>query len=263
MAIPKPRTDKFPRLIAYRLSDSAPMQLVPAPISRSWMDATLERYAYRCLPLLIANQAGWFVLNSHELRATWNGDEGLSGVEIEYLSGTAPYPASSHFGHGILTWTLPYLFRTPPGHNLLARGPPNWPKDGAYALEGIVETDWAVATFTMNWKLTQPGTPVTFALHEPICMVVPQRRGELEEYRPEICTLDEGSELGRQFRQWSDSRGQFILDLEKSGSLAQQRGWEKDYFRGRLPGGASASEHQLKLSLEGFAERSDQEVNSK
>jgi hypothetical protein len=60
-------------------SCNAKVTLVPAPVSRSWMDATVERYAYRCLPLLIANQAGWFVLNSHELRATWNGEEGLSG----------------------------------------------------------------------------------------------------------------------------------------------------------------------------------------
>jgi hypothetical protein len=29
------------------------------------------------------------------------------GVEIEYLSGTAPYPASTISGMAILTWTLP------------------------------------------------------------------------------------------------------------------------------------------------------------
>ena len=45
-------------------------------------------------------------------------------------------PMSSHFGYGILTWTLPYLFRTPPDWNLLARGPSNLPKDGIQALEG-------------------------------------------------------------------------------------------------------------------------------
>ena len=36
---------------------------------------------------------------------------------------------ASHFGSGILTWHLPLLFRTPPGYDLLVRGPANHPKD--------------------------------------------------------------------------------------------------------------------------------------
>jgi Family of unknown function (DUF6065) len=44
------------------------------------------------------------------------------------------------------------VFRTPPGCNLYVRGPANSPKDGIAALEGIIETDWSEATFTMNWS---------------------------------------------------------------------------------------------------------------
>ena len=54
----------------------------------------------------------------------------------------------------------------------------------------MIETDWSVATFTMNWKLTRPHWPVTFEIGEPICMVVPQRRGELESFHPQsLCRL--------------------------------------------------------------------------
>ena len=147
-----------PRLTAYRVS-SLPMRLEAACTTRSWMAATDQQFANRCLPLLMANQSGWFVLNCHPLRATWTGDDAIAGLCVEYLDGSPPYPAISHFGYGVLTWTLPYLFRTSPGYNLLVRGPANWPKDGACPLEGVVETDWAVATFTMNWKLTRPITP--------------------------------------------------------------------------------------------------------
>jgi hypothetical protein len=51
------------------------------------MDATVHRYIYRCLPLLIANQAGWLALNNHEIRVTWNGDDDPSVLTIEYLCG--------------------------------------------------------------------------------------------------------------------------------------------------------------------------------
>jgi hypothetical protein len=216
------------------------------------MDGTDRRFAYRCLPLLIANQAGWFILNEHEFQATWNGGNEPADISIDYHVGPKPYAVTSHFGYGILTWTLPYLFRTPRGYNLLVRGPANYPKAGVCSLEGIVEADWSAATFTMNWKITQPGLPVAFAIGEPICMLVPQRRGELEEYRPEICALDRKSELGRGYEQWSRGREKFLDDLQQSGSTAQQLEWQKDYFRGSLPAGGIAAGHQLKLNLREF-----------
>src|SRR5579884_101588 len=173
-----------PELIAYRLTPWPPMRLVRAPRARDWMDATRDHFAYRCLPLLIANQAGWMVLNSHSIRVTWTGGWDPSCVRVESLANEDRVPASGHFGHGVLTFNLPFLFRTPAGYNLHVRGPANWPKDGIVPLEGLVETDWSVATFTMNWKLTRPDVEVVFEQDEPICMVLPQPRGLLESFVP-------------------------------------------------------------------------------
>src|SRR4051812_45121993 len=44
------------KLIAYRVHTMPSMPIVPAPARRDWMDATHEKFAYRCLPLNIANQ---------------------------------------------------------------------------------------------------------------------------------------------------------------------------------------------------------------
>jgi hypothetical protein len=242
-----------PKLFAYRVSPWPPMRLVTATASRDWMEATPNRFANRCLPLRIANQAGWFVLNSHPLRVTWTGGNERSDLEIESLGEEANYPVSSHFGSGILTFNLPFLFRTLSGYNLQVRGPANWPKDGAYPLEGIVETDWAVSTFTMNWKLTRAELPVVFEEGEPICMIVPQRRGELETFRPEIRELDEELETAGAYRQWAASRAKFNQDLKVAGSEAVKRGWQKDYVRGTTLGGLRAEEHQTKLKLKGFS----------
>jgi hypothetical protein len=217
------------------------------------MDATGDRFANRCLPLLIANQAGWFLLNSHAFRATWSGAEEKQALELEYLSGAPPYPAMSHFGHGILTWHIPYMFRTPPGYNLLARGPSNWPKDGAHALDGIVETDWAVATFTMNWKITAVNRPVLFDEGEPFCMVLPQRRGELEAFQPTICEIQDDPDVAEAFAKWSESRTRFLGGLSSADEDALKQQWEKHYFRGTAPDGTKAAEiHQTKLHLGEF-----------
>jgi hypothetical protein len=160
----------------------------------------------------------------------------------------------SHFGYGILTWHIPYLFRTPPGYNLLVRGPSNWPKDGVTPLEGVVEADWAAATFTMNWKLTRPGALVTFDEGEPICMLLPQARGELEAFQPEIHSIAEEANAQHDYQEWSRSRARFLVDLRRTDSETVAQSWQRHYFQGTSPSGRRAAEHQTRRPLRHFRE---------
>ena len=45
------------KLIAHVI-DGHDVDIRPAPVERDWMDATNQRFAYRCLPLNIANAYG-------------------------------------------------------------------------------------------------------------------------------------------------------------------------------------------------------------
>ena len=246
-----------PRLVAYEVRDSEGFELVTAPPGRDWMNATNERFANRCLPLLMANQAGWLILNNCRQSVKWNGGQGKDAVEISCNVSPRPH-AVSHFGHGIVTWNIPLLFRTCPGYNLLVRGPANHFKDGIAPLEGLVETDWAPATFTINWKITRIGMWVTFEEGEPLCMVVPQRRGELEAFAPQILPAAADTELLGSYQSWKDSRATFIRDRKDPSTAAAKEGWQKHYFQGRSLDGSIAPEHQTRLRLRSFA-RSDGE----
>src|SRR5262245_54372602 len=95
-AAPNPDATALP-LIAYRLNRHWPMRIVPAPATRDWIAATPSQFARRCLPLLIANQAGWLILNSHPARAVWNGGPQPADLVVEQLGGEPPNPATSHF----------------------------------------------------------------------------------------------------------------------------------------------------------------------
>ncbi len=75
---------------------------------------------------------------------------------------------------------MPCLFRTEPGFDLMVQGPVNFPRDGVYALSGVIETDWSPYTFTMNWRMTRPGASIRFKKGEPFCHVFPVRRADLE-----------------------------------------------------------------------------------
>jgi hypothetical protein len=230
--------------------------ITPAPRWRDWMNAMPERWANRCLPLLVANEAGWTLLNPARFEATWSGAPETGAVRIEFPDGRPPKPlVASLFGFGIVTWTVPYLFRTSPGYNLLARGPANWPKDGICALEGLVETDWSVATFTMNWKLTRLNHAVSFDEGEPFCMVLPQRRGELESFRPEVRKLTSEPELEQASGAWAKRRHELAVRkflVEFSPTFADDS-WEAHYFKGLTPDGEPAPEHQTHLRLREFS----------
>ncbi len=240
-----------PALVAYRVSRPL-LPLVPAGATRPWMADIVNRHANRCLPLLMANQAGWLVLNTHSMFVVWTGGDDPASLKIVWRGGEPPYPAMSHFGHGILTWNIPYVFRTPPGFNLLVRGPSNSPKDGVHPLEGLVETDWSEAQFTMNWKLTRPNVPVAFSTGEPICMIVPQRRHDLETFHPQLRDLEAEPKLQHGFQVWQRARREFQAEARIPGSAAATQGWSRAYFDGVAVSGSQAPEHQTKLRLRGF-----------
>lgn len=143
--------------------------LRPSPARRAWMDE--QAHSYQCLPLVLANQWGWQVLCPTDVRATWDGTAGIEGLRIE-MDGVYAPAIKSQFGAGILTFSPPWLFRTPSGWDLYLKGPSNRWKANCHPLEGIIETWWLNYTFTINWKLIEPGT-VTFARGESIGQLVP------------------------------------------------------------------------------------------
>jgi hypothetical protein len=183
----------------------------------------------------MANTSGWELLCPSTVTITWSGKESIDGMEID----PPTTGISSHFGNGILTFNIPYLFRTPPGVNLLVRSPANSPKDSLSPLEGLVKTDWAPASFTVSWKFTR-ATSARFEQDEPIAMLVPQQRGDLESYAVYTVPLSAEPELDAAFRRWSASRTHFLEHHLAPGV------WQKDYMLGR---GARPGQHQRRRNL--------------
>lgn len=237
------------QLICYRVSDAAP-KMVPAASERTWMDETPERFAYRCLPLTIANGMGWELLLPFAISAEWNGGAELSDIAVSAPGGEDVHQfAASHFGSGILTFQTHYLFRTEPAVALWVRGSPNRPKDGIAPLDGIVETDWLTFTFTMNWMFTRPGR-VTFAKDEPYCFITPVAYRALDEVVPEIRPIADDPDVQAGYEEYRRLRLEFNQKLANSDEDAVRKGWQKWYFRGVTPAGVTGNpRHISKIRL--------------
>ena len=236
------------RLTCYAIDADAPT-IRAAQATRAWMDGVIDNHAYRCLPLAIANGYGWDILAPFSFSAQWSGEPDPRTLHLRGDDGSIPPTrrVASHFGYGIVTFQLSYLFRTEPGWDLIASGPFNRPKDGIAPLTGVIETDWLSFPFTMNWQMTRPGT-VRFERDEPICTIFPVKRETLPGVTPEIVALDDHPEVKAEVRQWGERRAKLMRELHAA-PRALKDAWLRDYFVGRMPDGSPVEGHQAKLRL--------------
>ncbi len=226
----------------------------PAEPTRPWMDATPEAFAYRCLPLNIANAHGWEVLTPVGFEAYWRGGASKSDVVIRSDAGM---PSSSEpvslFGQGTFTIHMQGLFRTPTGWNLMVGGTPNSAKDGIAALSGVIETDWSPYTFTMNWRFTRRNHWVRFEAGEAICFLQPMPRDGLERLSPKFVKLADNPEAARQFAAWSASRTNFLASVAEKPPASVSEQWQKRYYRGLdMDDKPGVPDHRSKLRLKPF-----------
>jgi Family of unknown function (DUF6065) len=238
-----------PGLVCYAV-DPDPPKIVPARAERDWMDATSDRFAYRCIPLSIANGSGWELLCPFTFEAWWHG--GNSKDRISFITqghrGKIERFVTSHFGHGVLTFHTGYVFRTSPGWALWVRGAPNTTKGRIVPLDGIVETDWLPFTFTMNWRFTRMGK-VRFEQGEPFCFITLVPHAMLDTVEPVMRNLSDDPELAAANKAWSESRADFNARLHRREPTAVAEAWQRSYVRGENPSGKPPEFHLSKRRL--------------
>ena len=227
----------WPALLKANRNDGTGWEWSWCPVQRDWMDATSERYAYRCLPLNMANQCGLWVLNPIGFTVTWNGNSSIgTNIAINFDNEPDLWKTWIHdvFGSGILTWNIPYLFKTKPaGSRLLIMSPANSFKPHVQALTAIIESDWSNSAFTMNYKILTPNHAIRFEVGEPICQIIPISTnicGDLENATVTVQPLESDKSVYDEYHKWDTGRTTFMQDrlLGKHAPSA----WQKDYYRG-------------------------------
>ena len=223
-----------------------------ADYEREWMNATPFRNAYRCLPLTIVNQTGWWINNPVGFTATWHGSARPGDISFSFDSPDDNWKLwiTSQFGEGIITWNTPFLFRTKPaGSRLLITGPANYFRTNAHPLTALIESDWMSMSFTMNYKIMTPNEPVRFEAGEPLFQAIPLMNNicaDLENAEVHFQKLTDDPAMAQEYHDWSTGRTAFHQAKARQEVKPDQ--WQKDYFQGRDSSGRQvATEHKTKL----------------
>jgi hypothetical protein len=202
-------------IIVYRLDENKEIfKIVPSTLPRNWMDASTKKFAYKCLPLNIANQYGWTVLSPIDFSISWYGGDDPSDVDISVSDLVSREDSGfdtsvfNYFGNGVFTVHLDFILKTPEGFSTYIRGIPNEPKVGVKYLDAIVETDWLPLPFTYNIKVVEPGT-YHFKKGEPLFVFFPIERGTVENFKLINKSIKDDQEFYQDFVDYEDSRAEF------------------------------------------------------
>ena len=241
----------------YNIEDR-PLIIKPGQRQRQWMDDTPGSFAYRCLPLSMANMTGWDIFASDDFIISWDGTQDQRGLNIHHPNNKSGYITST-FGSGIFTVHTGMLFKTEKEWDMLVTGSPNHTVSWADPLAGVVETWWNDFTFTMNWKLHTAGTYM-WNIETPLCRVLPIPA----EYDivTEVIDLKDDAEKQAAYQQWADDRTRIVEEIDQVYSTGvdgetvkagqPKTEWEKNYYTGKRKNGEMISGHKIKRTFPQF-----------
>jgi hypothetical protein len=223
---------------------------------------------YHCLPLKIANELGWVVTCPYDFSCIWDGNGGNVGVKISFNQ-TESEPqfykpsqvVTSHFGAGIVTFSIPYIFRTPQKYALYLRGPTNHYKEGVQYLDAVVETDWLNYSFTYNIKIHSINKQINFKKGEPIFSFIPLDLSSINNSYVEVAEASKKIDMTHKLyshkrrKVYNDSYSGYMEKLKNN--QQPELYWMKDYFFGGATSKISENKiigcpflHFMKLNLD-------------
>jgi hypothetical protein len=207
---------------------------------RNWFPA----YAYRCLPLTVGNQQGFYITTEYDFSFHWDGGEDVSSTTFDFYEEDkvldTMYPRiDSHFGSGIITISLPIHLRTPPKVNLMTINPPNVVLPNITVLTGVVESDNLRRDFTFNLKIQMPNIKVKIPAGTPLAGFIPIPRYYCDEFSlknaEDIFSKDLVKKEIDSYNTFTDERDKRVLD----GTL-----FDKYYMHGVDAYGNKFDDHQ-------------------
>lgn len=216
-------------------------------------------HAYFCLPLTIANQYGFAIKAATDMEIFWPGGETRAIVKLKNSQWTDAEGGIqsyyTNFEHGIISVENSFMFRTPPGVNLMVIPTPNYYIDGIMPMTGVVEADNLRRSFTINLKVTTPNKKINIKKGDWISTLIPIPRYYVDSYKlvdfdevfdEKTYLLEKASiDRAKYERQVGDREKNVEDGLYSNNPLLLGMG--RKYFKGIYPNGKEFPDHQKRI----------------
>lgn len=133
---------------------------VPGVRLRHWWeeDSKTKNHARFCLPMLAANNYGFYILSPADIKIFWDGSL-QRDVQVTVSNPSSHAEVTTHSAHACITIQTNFIPRTPPNVFTYIKPIPNQ-RLPIQPLEGMMETWWLVANFGLVCFVTQPGVHI-------------------------------------------------------------------------------------------------------
>ena len=198
--------------------------------NRDWMDSSVDKQAYKCLPVTLANCLGWsFSLPediSFILHSSTDTVEILSGHKYSSIDRT----------NGTISFISGLTIQTDTPTSLLIMPVPNQFIDGVVPFTSIVNTSVLKAPLPSAWKITRYDQNITIKSGTPIAAILPISLTGLQDVVFEI--MDE--KLNDEYYQYVDEYRKKFAELISGGGYTHMYRDAVDHL------GSVRGEHEVK-----------------
>lgn len=138
----------------YELNENNHYEIIKNNVQRDWIDQTIEKHGYKCMPITSINTHSWSVILKTKTVVHWSPEE--KPKDIKTLSG----PGEFNMYGGFISFQLPYIFKTDEDFYTIFFPTPNFIYKKATPLSFLMRSDWFPSSFQCAWKLHEPGRHV-------------------------------------------------------------------------------------------------------
>jgi hypothetical protein len=144
-------------------------------VNRDWMDESIDKHAYKCLPVTLANCLGWSFSLPEDISFILHSSTG----HVEILSGHKY--SSVDRTNGTISFISGITIRSEKPQSLLIMPVPNQFIDGVSPFTSVVNTSVLKAPIPSAWKITRYDQAITIKSGTPITAIIPISLTDLED----------------------------------------------------------------------------------
>lgn len=148
-----------------------PAKITQLSVKRDWMDKTVDRHAYNCFPVSLANQLGWGVSYPEDISFIWDGISDNSPDHVKIISGEK-YCHTSR-SNATISFRTGLTFKTDVSTTMLIMPVPNQFIDGVQTFTTLLTTSFFSGDIPVVWRLTSPGKLITIPAGTPVAAIMP------------------------------------------------------------------------------------------
>jgi hypothetical protein len=145
------------------------------------MDDTYDKHAYRCFPVSLANQAGWFFSFSEDIEFIWDGITDTNSNHITILKGEKFL--STNRANATLSFDTGLTIETKKNLSLLIMPVPNQFIDGISCYTTIISTSVLKAPLPAAWRITKSNEVIKIPSGTPIAAILPISIKDIETHQ--------------------------------------------------------------------------------